>query len=242
MTTWQAASHPLVLGHRGASAERPENTLAAFALAQQQAADGVELDVHLSADGVPVVIHDRHLDRTTTGRGVVSQFTVAELKQLDAGEGETIPTLAEVFDLCGADFLYNVELKEYGWGDTGLAAATAAVMQAHGFEANCLVSSFNPLSVRRAQRVLPPQVPVAVIRMNVGLLRFGHLLVGNAAADHPHFRMVNGRYIAWAQQRGYLVNTWTVDEPDEARRLAALGVNAIITNKPDTIRAALGLS
>src|SRR5436853_1370309 len=111
---------PLVLGHRGASGYAPENTLSAFNLAMDQGADGVELDVTLSADGVPVVIHDDTLDRTTSGHGPVGALTLAQLKRLDAGyaaqfgkqfAGERLPTLAEVFAAYGQRTFINVELK-----------------------------------------------------------------------------------------------------------------------------------
>ncbi|MCC7360725.1 MAG: hypothetical protein IT317_14685 [Anaerolineales bacterium] len=109
---------PAVIAHRGASADAPENTLSAFALALEQGADGLELDVTLSADGVPVVIHDDTLDRTTDGRGRVARHTLAELKGLDAGyaarfgskfAGQRLPTLDEVFAAFGQRTIINVE-------------------------------------------------------------------------------------------------------------------------------------
>lgn len=237
-TGWQTPLRPLILGHRGASADAPENTLAAFALAKEQGADGIELDVHLSLDGWPVVIHDQHLERTTNGYGRVQGTPLTELKKLDAGNGEEIPTLDEVFSLLGRRFFYNVELKAYGWQDGGLATAVAERIKAHRLELVTIVSSFNPFAVRQARWVLPPDVPVAAIRMNYAWMRFSHL-IARGEADHPHYKMVNDRYMAWAKKQGYLVNTWTVDDPDEARRLAALGVNGIITNRPRRIREAL---
>lgn len=237
-TTWQAASRPLVIGHRGASADAPENTLAAFALAKEQGADGIELDVHLSLDGWPVVIHDQRLERTTNGHGRVQETPLAELKRLDAGNGETIPTLDEVFALLGRRFFYNVELKQYGWQDGGLATAVAERIKAYRMELVTVVSSFNPFAVRQARWALPADVPVAAIRMKWAWMRFSHL-IARGEADHPHYKMVDGRYMAWAKREGYLVNTWTVDDPDEARRLAALGVTGIITNRPRLIRETL---
>ena len=113
-------SRPLILGHRGASAYAPENTLAAFRLAREQGADGIELDAKLSADGFVVVMHDTTVDRTTNGTGKVSALTYYELRQLDAGSwynqkyrGEPIPTLEDVFSAVGRDLLVNVELTNY---------------------------------------------------------------------------------------------------------------------------------
>ena len=101
MNEWASGQRPFIIGHRGASAEAPENTLVAFLLAQAQGADGIEFDVQLSADGCPVVIHDGNLARTTNGRGQVQDFTVAALQKLDAGHGQPIPTLDEVFESLG---------------------------------------------------------------------------------------------------------------------------------------------
>ena len=98
----------LILGHRGASAVAPENTLLAFEAAQAGGADGIEFDVQLSADGIPVVIHDQTVDRTTNGQGKVAAMTVAELQAWTAGEGAIIPTLDDVFTPFGDTFLYNL--------------------------------------------------------------------------------------------------------------------------------------
>ncbi|RIK22153.1 MAG: glycerophosphodiester phosphodiesterase, partial [Anaerolineae bacterium] len=107
---WLTADRPLIIGHRGASADAPENTLAAFALALEQNADGIELDVQLSADGVPVIIHDDDVDRTTDGAGRVHDLTLAELRALTIAGEHAIPTLDELFEMLGRRPLYNVEL------------------------------------------------------------------------------------------------------------------------------------
>lgn len=235
---WLSATRPLVLGHRGASADAPENTLAAFALAREQGADGVELDVHLSADGWPVVIHDDQVERTTNGKGRVSGLTVAELQTLDAGAGQSVPTLDEVFEMLGPGFLYNVEIKTSGWRDTGIEAAVADRIEAYHLANQAVVSSFSALVVRRARRHLSQTTPVALIR-DRPLSKYGHWLA-RAEADHPHYSLVDEAYMAWARQRGYRVHVWTVDDVAEAHRLARLGVHAIITNQPKLIRESLG--
>jgi len=234
---WVSASKTLVLGHRGASADAPENTLAAFVMAREQGADGIELDVRLSADGWPVIIHDDRVERTTNGTGRVAHLTVAELQALDAGAGQSVPTLDEVFETLGPGFLYNVEIKDFGWRDTGIEAAVADRIEAHHLTNQTVVSSFNPLTVRRARRHLPQSTLVALIRERRGS-KFGHWLAA-ADGDHPYYTMVDEAYMAWARQCGYRVHVWTVDDPAEARRLASLGVQAIITNKPKLIRESL---
>lgn len=237
MLDWSSALRPLIIGHRGASAEAPENTLAAFVLAQAQGADGIELDVQLSADGWPVVIHDSKLERTTDGQGQVRQFTLAQLQALDAGEGQSIPTLDEVFETLGPNFLYNVELKTAALRDNGLAAAVADRIQAHHMERQTVVSSFNALAVRWARRHLTQSTWVAHLSYTTGL-KYKYLLAPSQAV-HPHYRLVDADYIAWAQKMGWRVHVWTVDDPVEAQRLADLGVQAIITNQPKRIRDTL---
>ncbi len=237
MMDWSSAQRPLLIGHRGASAEAPENTLAAFALAQAQDADGIELDVHLSADGWPVVIHDSQLERTTNGYGSVRKLPLAQLQALDAGQGQTIPTLDEVFETLGPNFLYNVELKTAALQDTGLAAAVADRIQAHHVESQTVVSSFNPLEVWRARRHLTRSTWVAHLGYT-NALKYKYLLAASQAV-HPHYRLVDAKYMAWAQKKGWRVHVWTVDDPAEAQRLHALGVHAIITNQPLLLRNAL---
>ncbi|MCB8985089.1 MAG: glycerophosphodiester phosphodiesterase [Ardenticatenaceae bacterium] len=237
MTNWHALSSPLVIGHRGASAEAPENTIAAFELALAQGADGVELDVQLAADGALVVIHDARVDRMTSGSGAVADLSLAKLQSLELAEGEQMPTLDEVLEAFGPQLLYNIEVKDFGWRARGTETAVADCIQSHHLEEYVLVSSFNPLALRRLRRCLPPHVPLALIR-DKGWLKYGYLLA-DGEADHPNQALVDAAYMAWAKKRGYQVNVWTVDDPAAARRLAALGVNGLITNKPGLIRESL---
>ena len=181
---WLAFDRCLIIGHRGASADAPENTLAAFRRAAENGADGIELDVRLSGDGDVVVIHDATVDRTTNGQGSVASMTVAELQALDAGSGEYIPTLDEVFALFGDSFLYNVELKGSGARDRGLEAAVAELITTHNLERQVVVSSFNQFSLRRARRLLPSNTMTAVLWYYPPYWR--HHFFTDADADHPH--------------------------------------------------------
>lgn len=236
---WLTATTPLIIGHRGASADAPENTLRALRLAREQGADGVEFDVHLSADSIPVLIHDATLQRTTNARGRVRDLPAAALQALDAGDGEPVPTLDQVFEELGRDFLYNVELKAYSWRDQGAERAVAQRIIAHGLTAQVVVSSFDFRVMRRARRLLPPTVPLALIR-DPRYLRFTHRFF-TGVADHPHFRLVDEAYMAAMQGAGRRVHVWTVDDAAEARRLVQLGVHGLITNRPAALRAALAL-
>lgn len=234
---WLTATHPLIIGHRGAGADAPENTLAAFALALEQNADGIEFDVQLSADGVPVIIHDDTVDRTCNGTGRVTDLTLAELQALTIEDEHTIPTLDEVFELLGRRTLYNVELKLLGVNDGGLAAAVADRIERHGLGNRVIVSCFSPFVLREARRHLARSIPVAHLRQH-RLMRLAHTFV-RAEADHPHHTLVDEPMMTWARRRGLRVNVWTVDDPAEAQRLIGLGVNGVITNRPGALRAAL---
>ena len=233
---WLTATRPLIIGHRGA-AGAPENTLAAFLLALEQNADGIELDVQLCADGVPVIIHDDTVDRTCDGTGRVADLTLDELRTLAIAGGHHVPTLDDLFAALGRRTLYNVELKVSGIHETGLAAAVADCIERHGVGDRVLVSSFNPLAVRAARRRLPRSIPVAHLREQRAARLF-HAFVP-AEADHPAAGLVDASLVAWARRRGLRVNVWTVDDPAEARRLIGLGVHGIITNRPGALRAAL---
>ena len=228
---WFTTPTPLIIGHRGASADAPENTLKAFHLAIEQGAVGVEFDVHRTADGHIVVIHDEELQRTTNGTGRVSHMTLAELQGLDAGEGEPIPTLAQVFAAFGRTILYNVEIKDEHWRNQGTEAAVGRLIAQYGLEENCLVTSFNPFALRRGRPVIPPRTPMGMIRAPGDWQQYSYYLF-SGQVDHPEHVLVTPAYRAWAERRGYRVHVWTVDDPREAERLLALGVHGLITNAP----------
>ncbi len=237
MTTWLTADRPLIIGHRGACADAPENTLAAFALALAQNADGVELDVQLSADGVPMIMHDATVDRTTDGHGRVPDLTLAELRRLTIDNAHPVPALDDLFEMLGRRTLYNVELKALGPNDGGLVAAVARCVVAHDVADRVLVSSFSPFTVRSARRQFPAAVPVALLRERRATRLFHSVL--QTAADHPDYQLVDEALMAWARRKGLRVHAWTVNDVAEGRRLARLGVHGLITNTPGVMRAAL---
>lgn len=235
----------LTIAHRGASRDAPPNTLAAFRAALVIGADGIELDVHLSADGVPVVIHDFSVDATTDGQGQVADLTVAQLKRLDAGmrfdpafAGERVPLLEEVLDIVGDRTLTNIELKSRSLRDSSLEEAVLSLLERHGRRHNILLSSFNPFALRRAKRIDPGIATALIHSPSLPLpLRMAWLApLAPHEVRHPEHTMVDAKYVAWAGKRGYRVNTWTVDERQEMRRLIALGVDGIITNVPAIMR------
>jgi glycerophosphoryl diester phosphodiesterase len=211
-------------------------------------ADGVELDVQVSKDGEAVVIHDFTVDATTDGQGAVKNKTLAKLKELDAGSwfdarfaGQCIPTLQEVIVEVSHQLLLNIELKVTGFGDEGLVVEVVRLIEDHNLVHRAIVSSFNPLALRQVKK-LNHRIPTGLLYyfdLPAHLIRTLFLLLADPDALHPEKRLVSQEYMTWAKERGYRVNAWTVDEPAEMKRLITLGVDGIITNRPDVLRKVL---
>lgn len=242
----QTRPHPLNLAHRGASAYAPENTLAAFRLAAEQGADGIELDAKLSRDGVIVAMHDVSVNRTTDGAGRVSDLTLAELKRLDAASkfglrfaGERVPTLDEVVDAVGDRLLINVELANYESRGDGLELKVVEFIVKRGLIDRVMVSSFNPLGLRKVKHAAPHIVCGLLTRpgLKFTLRRlFLAPLIPGLDARHPQHGMIDAAFVRRVHARGQKVNTWTVDEEADMRRMIELGVDSIMTNRPDVLQ------
>ena len=221
-----ATVRPLVGAHRGASDDYPENTPASFSAAAAQGADFWELDVRLSADGVPMVVHDAAIDRTTRGHGLVRKLTATML------EGYGVPALATVLGLGAGRTYFNVELKTDG-DSSELAAAVADVIAALRLEHHILVSSFDHDSL--------PLIKAASPALLTGILYetrltdpVGYARERGADAIHPYFRLAGGRLCNAARDAGLIVVPWTVDRTLYLRYFAAIGAQAVITNRPAT--------
>ena len=226
-----------IIAHRGASGHAPENTMAAFQLAMEQGADGIELDVMLSKDGRLVVFHDHTVDRTTNGTGRVKDMTLAQLQSLDAGNGEKIPTLEEVLKTYGGQLLINIDLRNYATPFDGLARGVAELLSSNGFSRSVIVSAFNPFNLMRIRR-LCPEVKVGLLTLpNMANLWIWRLFKNDAL--HPHYKDVDRALVETARSHHQQVNVWTVDDPDEIRRLETLNVDSLITNFPKEAREAL---
>lgn len=223
-----------IFAHRGASLYAPENTLAAFRLALDSQADGIELDVHLSADQQVVVIHDADVARTTNGQGKVQYLKLEELRRLDAGQGEPVPTLAEVFDLIGDQLYINIELK----GESGSAALlpqrVAQLVQDCQLGSKIIYSSFYPQLLIRLRRLIPEaKLGLLLLRGISGTavrLIFSPLV--RPWSLNPDYSSVTPQFIQRAKQNGRTVIAYTVNQPDEMRRLFSLGIHGIITDDP----------
>jgi len=222
------------------------NTLPAFELAVTQGADGIELDVHRSADGHAVIVHDFKVDKTTDGKGNVTAMTLAQLKALDAGkwfdarfQNTRIPTLDEVFETVGKQLFINVEIKSKSNRSDGIEALVSEKIARFGMQKRVIVSSFNPLALRRFRR-LAPDIPIGYLYVPK-ITFFTRLMMSRIPheARHPYHEMIDAPMMVWAKKRHYRVNTWTVNDPERAVTLRDLGVDAIISDKPDVILAAL---
>lgn len=239
---------PAVIGHRGASAAAPENTLAAFQRAVELGADAVELDVKLTRDGAPIIMHDETVDRTTDGKGKVCDLTLADFQRLDAGAwkdpaftGERVPTLDQVFEAVGAKVWINVELTNYYAGRDNLVPVVVALIQKMSMQKRVVLSSFDPFNLRRA-RALDPSLPLALLTSHdmALYLREGWLSpLCPHDARHPDVEQLKRKGVAWYHRRAYRVNVWTSNDPADMREFARQGVDGLITDEPDTARAIL---
>lgn len=242
-----AGAPPLVLGHRGARARAPENTIAAFDLAMDEGADGVELDVRMTSDGALVIAHDDELHLASGRRVRVSKLSSAQLAGIPTSDHPAVPTLEATLDWAvSRGALLNVELK----GDVPQAAwmARKAVRLLEHLETSgILVSSFNPhqVAIVARRRIVPVGLLLhagqSFARRLLDLSPLTYRALG-AQAVHPERTLVSTSLMKSLKRDGAIVNAWTVNDPDEAIRLANLGVDALITDYPREILAALGRS
>jgi glycerophosphoryl diester phosphodiesterase len=236
----------LLLGHRGASADAPENTLEAFTEAARQRADGVELDAMLCGTGEVVVCHDERLDRLAGLDWEVSRTPWWKLKQADVGSKggrpvAHIPLLEDVLAALPKQMLVNVELKCETLDDGGLTARTAQVIARAGAAERVLVSSFNAPCLWRLGSIAPALRRGYLIDPDRSFLLHGDLLARLVSTHsvHPSWGdCTEARARRW-RRAGFQLAVWTVDEESEARRLQGLGVEYLITNRPGALRKEL---
>jgi glycerophosphoryl diester phosphodiesterase len=229
---------PFVLGHRGARHAAPENTLAAFELARQEGADGVELDVRLDGEGRVIVLHDRTLTRVTSGRESrhAEDLSSAELARLDVGAGERVPLLVDVLSWAKAhDQRVNVELKSDVRRRRLLLTRVAEAVKSVALPP-VLFSSFQPGFVWWLSRHVPDLPRAWLVHDKQRILKYapGTALLG-ANGVHPEHVLATSERVARLKRTGCLVNVWTVNDPARARELARAGVDAIISDVPGEI-------
>ena len=239
----------IIIGHRGAMGYEPENTLRSFQKALDLGIDMIELDVHVCGSGELVVIHDEKINRTTNERGLVAQKTLSELKKLDAGQGEKIPTLEEVLNLIKGRAKVNIELK-----GKNTALKAGEIVKKYNMENDVIfsASSLKPLLI--AQKQLP-EVSRALIYISIEkpflqkLFNIFSLMIfpltklimiklaQKAKADyiHPARSLTTKGLVKKLHELGYKINVWTVKKAEQAQKMKKLGVDGIFMNYPDKI-------
>lgn len=236
----------MIIGHRGASAVEAENTLEAFEEAISAGADGVEFDIRLTSDGYAVLMHDPDVARTTDGSGLVRSMTLAEVRRLrirrSDGALTSVPTLAETLASLSGRVLVDIEIKNIPGqpdfdadGEPAVVAALAAIQKA-AYSGALMLTSFNPFSLAAARRLDPQMITGLLIDKDVDA--FGALAYAHSEGHAwllPHMASVisGGRaLIEAAHALETRVGVWLTDDPEQARALFALGVDAVATNDP----------
>ncbi len=224
----------LKIGHRGAKGYVSENTLESIQKALDFGVDGIEIDVHLCATGELVVFHDVTLDRMTNGTGALAKKSLTELKHLKVNEKFEIPTLWEVLDLIDKQCLLNIELK-----GKNTAFETTKIIQNYietksWDYGNFIVSSFQHQELTDVFKI-NTNIPLAVLsKASVEeAVEFANTI--NAKAIHPNYALLTKDNVKFAQDLGYNVNTWTVNDDDTIQRMKDYGVNGIISDVPDRL-------
>ena len=240
-----------IIAHRGASAYYPENTIDSFEGAIAMGADMVELDVQLTIDGEVVVFHDEEITRCTNGRGRIADYTLVNLRKLDAGSwfdekfsGSKIPLLVDVLTLCKDRIAVNIEIKTEAVKEAikgGIEEKCLQIVHQIGLQNHVVFSSFDPRALRHL-RHLDRQAALAILfeKKYYDAQLPSEIVVSLAGnAFNCSRRELKKTWLADLKQHGVPVNVYTVNDEKSMKRLHALGVNGIFTNKPDILRTVL---
>ena len=218
----------LKIAHRGASGYEPENSLIAFQKAIELQTDGIELDVHLSADGELVVIHDETIDRTTNGKGFVNKLTALELKKYG------IPTLVEVLDWVNRRCFLNIELKGIGTSKPVIDLMEHYISNKNWNYKDFIVSSFDWKMLEETQ-LLNPKIQIGVLTEESISAALAFAKKIKAYSIHPDYRLLTKDNVALLQETGFTVFPWTVNSIEDIQKIKSFHVNGIISNFPDRI-------
>ena len=216
------------IGHRGAQGYVAENTLASFEKAMALDVDGIELDVHLSLDGEVMVIHDKTIDRTTSEKGLVKNFTCVELKKLE------IPTLNEVLDLINNNFLVNIELKSNDSVEKVIEIIDFYISEKKWNSENFIISSFDWKLLLKVKS-LNKDIKIGVLTEEnlESAITFAKKI--EAFSINPYFKLLTAENVQIIQNEGFQIHTWTVNSPEDIIFVKSLQVDAIISDFPDRI-------
>jgi len=232
--------------HRGFSGKYPENTMLAFKKAVEAGADGIELDVQLTKDGEVVIIHDEKVDRTTNGAGNVRDFTLAELRKLDASyiytgkmDVNPVPTFEEYCEwVKDLPIVTNIELKTGVYPYPGIEAKVWKILQKYNLQDKVIISSFNHYSILQMRKLAP--------QLQYGLLTESWLVNPGAYVEsvgvecyHPYYGSLTEETVAEVKSHNIAINTYTVNDVDAVKRLNTLGIDIVIGNFPDMVKKVL---
>jgi glycerophosphoryl diester phosphodiesterase len=234
----------VITGHRGASGMAPENTLAAFRKAIELGADYSELDVQLTKDDQVVLLHDETLDRTTTGTGGVREYTLAELKKLDAGSyfspefaGEQMPTLGEVIRFVKGKMKLDIEIKISG-DEPGIVQKVIDIVRSEGFTSDCMITSFDQATVEEVKHIAPELMTGLIINEYKNDNEFK----GNWDVLGVKYTLVDKDFVKKAEAANKPIHVYTVNDVETMKKLIELRVAGIITNYPNRLKDALAES
>ena len=224
----------LKIGHRGARGYEPENTLIGFQKALALNVDQIELDIHSSADGEIMVIHDETIDRTTNGSGYVNSFTRLELQQFQIEGQQYIPTLIEVLNLIDRKCSINIEIKSNGLANKLVGIIEQYVTEKQWEYSDFIVSSFEWDNLEKV-RLLNPSIPIAILTETSieDALAFAKKI--KAQAINPDFQLLSTENVSHVQQAGFQVFPWTVNEIEDIKRIQSYKVDGIISDFPDRL-------
>ncbi len=243
-----------LIAHRGGAKLAPENTLAAFKNAIKIGVDMIEIDVHLTKDGKVVVIHDEKIDRTTDGKGTVKNMTFEEIRKYDAGnwfsekfKGEKIPTLDEVMETLNGKVKLLIEIKD---GDELYPGLEKKVVDTiHKFNANdwVIVQSFNENSVLRVKKMDPSLITFYLLGRNFNdfysnvaeEVNKGNTIIKKYDGIALLYSLLDSDKVKVFHKAGFKIFTWTVDKPEDMKKIIAMNVDGIITNSPDKLKEIL---
>jgi len=233
---------PYIIAHRGASGIAPENTMASLKKAIEQKADGVELDVHLTKDNIPVVIHDETLNRTTDGSGYVKDYTFKELNKYDAGShfderfsNQKIPSLREVLELSSELKIINIELKNNKIYYNGLEEKVLSLIKDYEIEDRVIISSFNHYSINKI-REMNQKLELAILYKSwlfEPWVYAERLKINNI---HPHFLAINEEIISKCNEKNIRVNVYGTNDSKQIENATKFGADMIICDYPGKVK------
>ena len=214
----------LTIGHRGAKTHAPENTIASFKKAIEMGVDMIELDVHLSSDLVPMVIHDATVNRTTSATGNVADFSAKKLQELG------IPSLSAVFELVQNSCSINIEIKVYN-----ATQPVLDVLQSSSFDVEKIIISSFDWHVLQEIRFQKDTIKLGVLTETDISLAIGFAAFIKAFAIHPYYHLLTIQNVEKIKEKGLKLYTWTVNEPEDITFVKQLGVDGIITDYPERV-------